>query len=72
MGNVEFQPLASSTRRLLDALGFLGAPLDEKDNAGILAILDFPNMENAVEKIQKLLDPYCLATGVKISLLMVG
>lgn len=63
---VEFQPFASATERLLDALEFIGAPLKPDDETAIREALANPNHDEALETIQKSLDKYCLA-GVHIN-----
>jgi hypothetical protein len=59
--NVEFQPLAAATRRLLEALEFLSAPLRAEDRARLQAVLDGGGAAGGVEGIQAVLDSYCLA-----------
>ena len=63
---VEFQPLAAATRRLIEALNYLGAPLAEIDQNEINALLSANDTRQAVIGIQKVLDPYCLV-GIDIN-----
>ena len=58
---VEFQPLASATQRLLEALDFLGAPVAEADRAALHAALVDPDPVAATDRIQAVLDSYVLA-----------
>ena len=62
IGTVEFQPLASATGRLLEALQFQGTPLPEADTLALQAILKTGSGREGVLAIQKILDPHCLAT----------
>ena len=63
---VEFQPLASATQRLIEALDYLGSPLSEDDLSAIKNALVSDNHKQAVADVQKILDRYCLA-GVNIN-----
>ena len=63
---VEFQPLASATERLIEALDYLGSPLSEDDLSAIKDALVSDTHAQAIADIQKSLDPYCLA-GVNIN-----
>ena len=63
---VEFQPLASATERLIEALDYLGSPLSEDDLSAIEKALVSENHTQAVADIQKILDLHCLA-GVNIN-----
>ena len=63
---VEFQPLASATQRLIEALDYLGSPLSEDDLSAIKEALVSENPEQAIADIQKTLDTYCVA-GVNIN-----
>ena len=63
---VEFQPLASATQRLIEALDYLGSPLSEGDLAAIKEALVSDDPTQAIVDIQKILDAYCL-TGVNIN-----
>ena len=63
---VEFQPLASATQRLIEALDYLGSPLSEGDLSEIQNALISEDHEQAIVDIQKILDPYCMV-GVNIN-----
>ena len=63
---VEFQPLASATQRLIEALDYLGSPLSEDDLTAIKKALVSEDRKQAVIDIQKILDSYCLV-GVNIN-----
>jgi hypothetical protein len=63
---VELQPLAAHVQRIEQALALAGSPLSEHDQAAFRAALSDDNAPSAVEKIQKVLDPLCLA-GVTIN-----
>ena len=63
---VEFQPLASATQRLIEALDYLGSPLSEGDLSAIKEALVSDDHKQAIVDIQKILDAYCL-TGVNIN-----
>ena len=63
---VEFQPLASATQRLIEALDYLGSPLSEDDLSAIREALVSDNHKQAVADVQKILDRYSLA-GVNIN-----
>jgi hypothetical protein len=64
--DVEFQPFASATRRLLEALEYIGAPLAADERAAVQAALESSDSEKALEDIQAVLDKHCLL-GVMIS-----
>lgn len=64
--DVEFQPLASATQRLIEALDYLGSPLSENDLDAIKKSLVSDDKVQAVKDIQNILDTYCLA-GVNIN-----
>ena len=63
---VEFQPFASATQRLIEALDYLGSPLSEDDLSAIQEALVSDDHTQAIVDIQKILDAYCL-TGVNIN-----
>ena len=63
---VEFQPLASATQRLIEALDYLGSPLSEDDLSAIKEALASVDHKQAIVDIQKILDSHCLA-GVNIN-----
>jgi hypothetical protein len=58
---IELQPLVSATDRLLQTLEFIGTPLKAEDRQELQGILKEPNAKKVTERIQKILDPYCLA-----------
>lgn len=66
VGEVEWQPLAASIRRLMDALEHLGAPLHPADQAALRAALEGEDDSEASDKAQQILDRYCLL-GVNIN-----
>ena len=63
---VEFQPLASATERLIEALDYLGSPLSENNLSAIKEALVSENHEQAITDIQRILDLYCLV-GININ-----
>jgi hypothetical protein len=56
---VEWQPLAASIRRLLDALELLGTPVRASDEQALRTALG-SDEASGVEKVQEILDPYCV------------
>ncbi len=66
IAKVEYQPFSSATERLLEAMRFTGAPVSTADDASIRALLGQSDQQNAVAKIQAILDGYCVA-GVHIN-----
>ena len=58
---VEPQPLLESVLRLKEALQYLGSPLAEEDGRRVESWADGPLDQDLVERIQGVLDPYCLA-----------
>ncbi len=64
--NVEFQPLAAAAQRLIEALDYLGAPLDAGDRITLEKALVSIDHKQAITDLQKALDPYCLV-GVNIN-----
>jgi hypothetical protein len=63
---VEFQPLAASIRRLVESLEYLGTTLAPEDKTLIRAALEASDASTASERIQQILDKYCLF-GVNIN-----
>jgi hypothetical protein len=57
--NVDWQPLSASVKRLVEALNYQGAPLAAADQKALDNLLANPR-DDAGEKLQALLDPYCL------------
>lgn len=64
--NVPFQPFASATERLLEAMDFAGAPISPDDTASIRDALESTDGTASVPAIQAILDRYCVA-GVRIN-----
>jgi hypothetical protein len=56
---VEWQPLSAQAKRLLEALDYQGAPLSASDQQAVQKLLAAAP-KDAAEKLQALLDPYCL------------
>ena len=63
---VEAQPLKAQVKRIVDALEFLGEPLNEQRQADLTSALKEMDSDKAVAAIQKVLDPLCLV-GVNIN-----
>jgi hypothetical protein len=63
--NVELQPLKAQVKRVVQALELLGNPLSDEQNSAVQAALNDAE-PSAGEKLQKVLDPLCLA-GVNIN-----
>ena len=63
--DVELQPLAAATERLLTALDYIGSPLAPEDAGALGRILADPPPD-AVAAIQRVLDDYCVA-GVHVN-----
>ncbi|MDH4089370.1 MAG: CehA/McbA family metallohydrolase [Cyclobacteriaceae bacterium] len=59
--NIEPQPLLAQALRVSEALSFIGSALPPKSNQQLSALESLPVDERTVEKIQEILDPYCLA-----------
>src|SRR5436190_19029629 len=66
VGGVELQPLIAATKRVVQALDLVGAPLDAKQKAAIDKALAETNATEAAKQIQAVLDPLCLV-GVSIN-----
>ena len=60
VGRVEQQPLAAATERLIQALEFVGSPLDAGTQAKLTDALKLPNPADCTEAVEKILDPMCL------------
>ena len=58
---VDRQPLVAATDRLVEALRFLGSPLDPKVVAELDSAGKLENRADATKRIQQILDPLCLA-----------
>ncbi len=63
---VEWQPFVAQVKRLIEATDFLGAPFSAPDKTALESMLDGPASDVAAEKVQALLDRYCLF-GVNIN-----
>ena len=59
---VEFQPLAASVRRLIDAMAALGTPFSAADRAALDAAFAVRDPDQAVEAIQRVVDRSCLVS----------
>ena len=59
--DVEAQPLAAATERLLEALKYVGAPLPEKDEVQLKEALRQTDARKVAEAVQRVLDPLCIA-----------
>ena len=58
---VEAQPLLAQALRLQEALAFLGSPLPDDDARRLRELQRQPAGPETVERIQRILDAYCLA-----------
>jgi len=63
---VELQPLAAAVKRVVQALEFVGAPLDKNQQAALDRAIANADQKEAVKQIQAVLDPLCLV-GVNIN-----
>src|SRR5690349_7711977 len=63
---VEAQPLKAQVKRVAQALEFLGEPLTKEQGAALDKAIANTNDDDAIEAIQKVLDPRCLM-GVNIN-----
>ena len=63
--HVDAQPLLASVNRLVEAMDYIGSPLSESVVAEIKS-LELGDDRQATQRIQQLLDPFCLA-GVSIN-----
>ena len=61
VAEVESQPLLAQALRLREALSFLGSSLSEDDEESLMALQHELPGPAVSEKIQHILDPYCLA-----------
>ncbi|MCA9028575.1 MAG: CehA/McbA family metallohydrolase [Planctomycetaceae bacterium] len=66
MTTVERQPFVAATARLMEALTYVGAPLNEEDTQALKAAMAETDERKSVTAIQEVLDPHCLAV-VKIN-----
>src|SRR4051812_11862472 len=63
---VELQPLAAAVKRVVQALEFVGAPLDKTQQAALDRAIANADQKEAAKQIQAVLDPLCLV-GVNIN-----
>ncbi len=63
---VAYQPLVSSTKRLMEALDYVGAPLSEADALKLKSAMASDDQKAAIKTIESVLDQYCVA-GVHIN-----
>ncbi len=61
VSGVELQPLRAQARRIVDALEMLGQPLSEDAKQSLEKAYDDVDQARAVQSIQTVLDPLCLA-----------
>ena len=57
------QPLLAAVGRLVDAMGFLGEPFNEADQARLEAAGSLGAAADAIAAIERVLDPRCLVSG---------
>jgi hypothetical protein len=57
---VELQPLAAQARRVVEALDFLGASVSPADKQALEKAIHEANAQQAISRIQDVLDKYCL------------
>ncbi len=56
----EAQPLAAQVKRVIEALDYLGNPLDEKTKSALDKAAQFGDNAAVAKAVQDALDPYCL------------
>lgn len=61
VSGVELQPLRAQARRIVNALEMLGQPLSEDAKQSLEKAYDDVDQARAVQSIQTVLDPLCLA-----------
>jgi hypothetical protein len=64
--DVEPQPLAAATDRLIEALDYVGAPLPPADREALQAAIKETDPRKSLATVQKVLDPHCVV-GVTIN-----
>jgi hypothetical protein len=64
--NVDWQPLSAQVKRLIEATEYLGSPFSAADKTAVDAAMKESEPAKAVEKLQAVLDRYCLF-GVNIN-----
>src|ERR1041385_8527574 len=60
VADADWQPLSAQVKRLLEALDYLGVPLDPKTLSVLNEAMQEKNIKGAGERIQNALDPHCL------------
>lgn len=66
VADVEHQPLAAATERLIEALEFVGSPLNAEQKTALEAAIKNTDAPASTKAIQKVLDPLCVV-GVTIN-----
>jgi hypothetical protein len=61
ISDVEFQPLAAQARRVAQTLDLLGAPLSAQQSESLQKALANEDASQAIQQVQAVLDPLCLA-----------
>ena len=61
VSGVELQPLIAQTKRVIEALESLGAPLSDPERQGLASAFSMTDADQAGTEIQRILDPHCLA-----------
>lgn len=56
------QPLLSQAKRLVQALDYLGSPLQPADKKELQLLFDRSPDASSVARVEKILDPYCIVT----------
>jgi hypothetical protein len=64
--NVAWQPFSAQVKRILEATDFLGSPITAEDSRSISNILASANTDDSTQKLQQVLDRYCLF-GIQIN-----
>ncbi|MEN1680840.1 MAG: CehA/McbA family metallohydrolase [Planctomycetota bacterium] len=64
-GRVDAQPLVLQTKRLAEALDYIGNPLPQDVVAELEQLASEPDDAKVADRVQALLDPYCVA-GVRL------
>ena len=60
VGEIEQQPLVAATKRLIEALEFVGSPVSAEQKSALQAAMKDTNAVASAKAIQKILDPMCL------------
>lgn len=60
VGKVEQQPLVAATERLIQALEFVGSPVDDETKTKLEEAFKLTSAADCTEAIEKILDPRCL------------